>query len=154
MDVSDLIRADLKQWSSVVYESWSSCLTHQDCLFSRTVQWDPDSPRSQHLFWLIKAIRCPLVALSKDACDGVDFLTEQEAEIASYSTFYFEHASDTLDSSYSLLFSFSFIVERTVRVPSHWKARNLHLPPLGDFRRHIWAPSEYKIKAVAIGFRK
>jgi hypothetical protein len=60
-----------------------------------------------------------LVALSKDASDGVDSVTEEEAEIASYSAFHFEHESDTLDSSYSLLFSFSVIIEGTVGLPSH-----------------------------------
>jgi hypothetical protein len=60
-----------------------------------------------------------LLALSKDACDGVDSVTEEEADIASYSTFHFEHVSDTLDGSYSLLFSFSVIVEGSVGLPSH-----------------------------------
>jgi hypothetical protein len=32
--------------------------------------------------------------------------------------------------------------------------RKLHLPPLGEFRRNIRASSEYKVKALAIGFRK
>jgi hypothetical protein len=41
-----------------------------------------------------------------------------------------------------------------VGLPCHWKVRKLHLPPLGEFRSNIWASSEYKVKTLAIGFRK
>jgi hypothetical protein len=150
---SDLLRGNLKQWHSMVCAAWIPCPSHQDCLFSRTLHliWTaqasmtfPDWPQPPGVHWHLS----PKIHVMEM------ILTKEEDEVSSYSTLHFEYGKWHTDGPYSFLFSFSVIVDGTLGKPSNWLVRKYLLPVLGEFRSHNWASSRYKVKTLAIVFRK